>query len=103
MQNIELQPEAAGRRLQVLRGGLGTSGVAGVDERANTVRLGDQLVQQLQALRPQLDVQKADARDIATRSVHAGYESRLDRIETCREDDRNRRGCGLRCSCREAV
>ena len=45
-----------------------------------TGRRRDQLVQQLQPLRPQLQVQIAHARDVAARPVQAGDKAELDRI-----------------------
>ena len=75
MQDMELQPEGAGRRLQVSRLGLGNSGIGRVDEQGNDGRRGDQLVQQFQPLRPYLHVQDGHAREVAARSVQAGDKS----------------------------
>ena len=55
MQDMELEPELAGRRLRVLRHGLGI-GICRVDEQRNDGGRGDQLVQQRQPLRHQLCV-----------------------------------------------
>jgi hypothetical protein len=49
-QNMELEPEGAGRRLQFSRLYLG-SGSVRIHERSDDIRRGDQLVQQLQPLR----------------------------------------------------
>src|SRR6266481_7875876 len=57
MQNMKLQPEGVGSRLQLLRCGLSTRGIGWVDEHGNDGGSGDQLVQQLQPLRPWLHVQ----------------------------------------------
>ena len=56
MQDMELHPQCAGRRLQLFRYGLGKSGITRVDEQRNDGRGGDQLVQQLQPLRGYLHV-----------------------------------------------
>jgi len=56
MQDMELQPECAGRRLQLSRCGLGKSGITRVDNQRNDGGGGDQLVQQLQPLRRYLHV-----------------------------------------------
>jgi hypothetical protein len=44
MQDMELQPKAVGRCLQLFRCGLGTSGISRVNEQNNAGRRGDQLV-----------------------------------------------------------
>ena len=56
VQDMELPPEGAGRGLRVSRLDLGV-GVGRVDEQRHDGRHRDQLVQQLQPLRPQLYVQ----------------------------------------------
>ena len=45
MQDMELQPEGEGRRLHVLRYGLGIGGISRVNEQRNDGGCGDQLVQ----------------------------------------------------------
>ena len=70
--------------------GLGV-GVGRVDEQRHEGRHRDQLVQQLQPLRPQLHVQGGRAREVRARPVQAGDKSKLDRVATDHEDDRNRR------------
>ena len=52
-------------------------GLVGLTSRANDGRRGDQLVQQLQPLRPYLHVQRGHAREVAARSVQAGDKSKL--------------------------
>ena len=91
-QNMELQPECAGRRLHVLRGGLGNSGIGWIDEQGHDARRGDQLVQQLQPLRRGLHVRLGHARDVAARPAKAGDEAEPDRVAARFEDDRNGRG-----------
>src|SRR5215471_14405030 len=56
MEDMKLEPQRAGRRVQVLRSGLGEIRIGRVDEQANDVRRRHQLVQQLQPLRPYLHV-----------------------------------------------
>ena len=87
-------PIALRRGLHVssLRLGIGT---VRVHEHGNCCRLGHELAQQLQSLRPQHGVEKDHARDVAARPVEAGDEAVLDRVAPGREDDRYRRGCGL--------
>ena len=92
VQDMELQPEGAGRRLQVFRYGLCNKGAGRVDEKRNDVRRGYQLAQQFQPLRPQLRVHVGHAGDIAARSVEAGDKSSRDRISSDLEYDGNRRG-----------
>jgi hypothetical protein len=94
-QNMELQPECAGRRLHVLRGGLGKRGIGWIDEQGHDARRGDQLVQQLQPLRRCLHVRLGHARDIAARPAKAGDETEPDWVAARFEDDRNGRGCRL--------
>jgi len=52
IEDMKLQPEGLGRRLQFLRCGLSTRGIGRVDERGDDGCGRDQLVQQLQPLRP---------------------------------------------------
>ena len=66
-----------------------------VHQHADGRRLGHELAQQLQPLRPQHAGEKAHAGDVAARPVEAGDEAVPDRIAPGREDDRNRRGRGL--------
>jgi hypothetical protein len=98
IQDMELQPEGAGSRLQVFRYVLCNKGAGRVDEERNDLRRGYQLAQQLQPLRPQLRVQSGHARDISARSGEAGDKSSRDRVSSHLEYDGNRRG---RCLCRK--
>ena len=63
-------------------------GLVGIDEQAIDGRRRHQFTQQLHPLRPELSV-KGHAGDVAARPVEAGDESRLDRVITAGEDDRN--------------
>ena len=102
IENDELLPDRLRRGLHVSSLRLGSRSVR-VDEHGNRCRLGHQLAQQLQPLRPQLAAEKADARDVAARPVEAGDKAVLDRVAAGREDDRDRRGCGLGCKRRSGV
>src|SRR5262249_24769003 len=94
VQDMKLQPEGARRRLQISRQGLGT-GIGWIDEDRNDGCSRDQLVQHFQPLRSYFYGQRGDAREVTARSIEAGDEALLDRIEAGREDDRNRRCCRL--------
>ena len=84
VQDMQLQPESAGRRLQVSRLGLCT-GIGRVDEHRNNRRRGDQLAQQLQPLRPYLvQTQVVTPVMLPAGSVQAGDESRRDGVEPYR-------------------
>ena len=71
VQDMRLQAEGAGRRLQVSCIGLGKNGIGRVDEERNNARRGDQLMQQFQSLRRHLLVQLSDAGDVAARPDEA--------------------------------
>ena len=94
LQNMELQPESAGRRLQGSRKVLSNARTGAVDEQSNDGRCGYQFVQQLQPLRPDLYVQIGYSRQVPAGSVQAGDKPNLDRVDRYREDDWN--GCGRR-------
>src|SRR6266478_870004 len=85
------------RDVQVLcpmhRGGVGARSLI-----SSCKQRGDQLMQQLQPLRPYLHVQSGYPRNVAARSVQASDKSNRYRIDRYAEDDRNRRGGRL---CRE--
>jgi hypothetical protein len=94
MQDMELQPEGAGRCLRVSRYGF-SSRSGRVNEQGHDGRRGDQFMQQLQPLRPDLHVHDAHAREVAARAAQAGDKSKRERVEPCHEDNRNYRGCCL--------
>jgi hypothetical protein len=94
MQDMELQPEGAGRCLRVSRYGF-SSRSGRVNEQGHDGRRGDQFMQQLQPLRPDLHVHDAHAREVAARAAQAGDKSKRERVEPCHEDNRNCRGCCL--------
>ena len=103
-QHKDLQPEGAGRRLQVSSIGLGENRIGRVDEERNDGFAGQQVMQQLKLLLRYHAGQCGDAREVAARSVQAGDKSNLDRVGAGHEDDRNRRGRRLcRDCCRGAA
>src|SRR5262249_50624073 len=69
-----------------------------VDECRHNGCCRDQLVQELQALRPYFQIQRSHARDIATRAAKAGNKPSRDWVGCYPEDDWNRR---TRCLCRK--
>src|SRR5215831_18213132 len=99
MYDMELQPELAGRRLQVSRLALGT-GKGRVEERGRDGRCRHQLVQHLHLLLHQLHAQVGHARDVAAWSVETSNKSNRDRVDRYGEDDRKGRGLGLCRECR---
>ena len=94
IENEELLPDRLRRGLHVASLRRGRRSVR-VHERGNRRRLGHELPQQLQSLRPQHAAEKAHAGDVAARPVEAGDQALLDRVAAAPEDDRHRRGCGL--------
>ena len=94
---MELQPEGAGRRLQVLDSG-SAIGIGRVEEHADAVAVGTSSRSNSSRFGRELHVQCGYAREIAARPVEAGDKSDLDRVAAGGEDDRNRRG---RCLGRE--
>jgi hypothetical protein len=91
MQDADLHPADTGRRLQLSRERL-VVGTGRVEERGNHGRGRNQLMKELQLLRPQLHGQIGGAREVAARSIEAGDQSKLDRVAPSGKDDRNRRG-----------
>jgi hypothetical protein len=55
--------------------------------------LGDQFAQQVEPLGDQLDVEVAEAGEVAARPGETGDEAEPDRVGDVGEDDRDRRGC----------
>ena len=102
IENDELLPDRARRGLNLFPLRLGVRTVR-IDEHGNCRRLGHELAQQLQSLRPQHAGEKAHARDVAVRAVQAGDEATRDWVEPGRKDDRQRRGHGLGCEGRIVV
>src|SRR5262249_14129868 len=79
IENMELQPEGAGRSLRVFRLDLRIR-VGWVDEYGNGIGLGHHLAQQLQPFRPDLHVQRRHAGDVASWLVQARDKPQRDRI-----------------------
>jgi hypothetical protein len=102
IQHMQLQPERAGRRQHLTRGGLGNGGIARVDQQRHDARRWKQLVQQFQPLRRDFH-RLGHARDVAAWPVQTGDEAELDRIGAGFEHDRNGRGRRLRRQCRRGA
>ena len=94
IENDELLPDRERGGLHVSSLPLGLGSVR-MHEHGNCCRLGHELAQQFQSLRPQHVGDKDHARDVAARPVEAGNEAVADRIAPAREDDRHCRGRGL--------
>ena len=75
IQNMELQPETASRCLHALCCLFGYSWISRVNEERENLCGGNQLVQQLQPFRRDLNGQLGYAGDIAARTVKAGDEA----------------------------
>ena len=94
---MELDPEATGRCLQLLRFGF-EKRIGWVDEQSHDACRGDQLVQQLQPFWRHFHVRLGHTRDIAARPAKTGDDVELHGIADGGEDNRN---SGRRCLCRE--
>src|SRR5262249_17824346 len=66
-----------------------------IDKKTYRGNGGHYLVQQLEPLRPQHGVERAHARDVATRSIKASHKAEFDRVFTYHDDDWDDRCCGL--------
>src|SRR5947208_11912472 len=55
--------------------------------------MGNELMQQLQALSLQRSAELADAGDVAAGSIEAGHQAELDRVDAAGKDDGKRGGC----------
>jgi hypothetical protein len=102
IENDELLADSKRSGLHVSPFRLGTRMVR-FHQHGNCCRLGHELAQQLQSLRPHLAGEKVHARDVGTRPVQAGDEAVPDRVAPSREDDWNRCGCGLGCEDRDEI
>jgi hypothetical protein len=97
---MEINPERMRRRNPAIPFRLGIAGIARIDEERKKARTRDELVQQFQPLRRDLDARVGHARDVAARPVEGSDESKRDRIEPDLEHDGNgpgRRLCRKRC------
>src|SRR5262249_12853039 len=102
-----LQAERASGGLHVLQLGLGIR-IVPVPEHRDHGGVGDQRVQQVQLLCPQLEGERRHARDVAAGAVQADYKAFLDRVETAAEHNGNggcrqlgRSCCSSASSCRD--
>jgi Phage integrase family len=94
VQHMDLEPELAGGRLRVSQQGFRKRAIGRVDEKRDAGRGRDQLVQQLQLLRRDLDARVGHAREVAAGPIQAGDEAKRNRVEPDLED--NRCSCGCR-------
>jgi hypothetical protein len=94
MQDVELQAQRAGRRLEMFRHDI-AAGKGWVDERGQGARLGEQLMQELESLPIQLHVQRGHACEVATRSIEACSEADLNWIGASDENNGNRGCCSF--------
>jgi hypothetical protein len=94
VQYMKLQAEGASSRLHNSRLSFGI-GIARIAEQGHDARCRDQLVQQFQPLRSDVDVQQSDAREVSSRSVQAGDKSGYDWIGRGAKDDWYGRGRSL--------
>ena len=78
---MEINPERMCRRNPAIPFRLGIAGIARIDEERKKARTRDELVQQFQPLRRDLDARVGHARDVAARPVEGSDESKRDRIE----------------------
>src|SRR5262245_3663041 len=94
VQYMKLQAEGASSRLHNSRLSFGI-GIARIAEQGHDARCRDQLAQQFQPLRSDVDVQQSDAREVSSRSVQAGDKSGYDWIGGGAKDDWYGRGRSL--------
>ena len=92
VEDLDLQPHGASRRLPRLARGLGDRRVGGINEHGNANSPGHQVAQELQPLCHQLSREKIDTRHVAARPGEARDQTELDRVVGDAEDDRDRRG-----------
>ena len=79
MQDDELLPDASSRCLQV-RHIPGRGDTGRIRDDSNNGSLRNELADQLEPLRPQLNAQVGRASDVGARSVEASDETELDRV-----------------------
>ena len=72
VQNMELEPEGAGRSLHVARGGLRKRRIGRINKQRHDGRCRHQLVQEPQPLRRKFAAQGGRARHVAAWAVEAG-------------------------------
>ena len=100
VQNMELEPEGAGRSLHVARGGLRKRRIGRINKQRHDRRCRHQFVQEPQPLCRKFAAQAGRARHVAAWAVEAGDNSKRNRIAPSEDDDWNRSGGSLRRQCR---
>ena len=99
IQDMDLQPHGAGGRRNRARRGFRNSGLGRIDKERHDAGRWEQFVQQLKPLRRDLYIRLGHPGDIASRSTQAGDQTKLRRVTSGFEDDRNfcrGRLCGYR-------
>ena len=86
--DMDLQPDRARRRIHFFQVGLGAHGIGWIDQHGDTSGRGGQLAQQPQPLCRQLAEEKIDTSCVATRPVEASDQTQLDGIISNTEDER---------------
>src|SRR5262245_3192481 len=99
VEDMQLHTHGAHSRLQVVAHGFGANGITWIDERGHTRGAGHQLMQQREPFGDHLGAEKIYPGRIASGAGDARNETKLDRILTDAEDDRDRRGSGLSRAC----
>ena len=87
IENRDLLPEVAGGGLNVTQLVFGIE-IVRVHENSGRPGMGPQFAQQPQPLRLERDKERACARDVAARTLHAGDDAAPDGVGATREDDR---------------
>ena len=95
VEDLDLQPHGARGRFHVSQRDLRIHGLGRIDEHGHTCGAGHQSTQQLQFLRPNLEIEEIDTGQVAARPREAGDNTAPDRVFGGEEDDGNRRGRGL--------
>ena len=93
VENVDLQPEAAGSRFHVPHGGLGSNSIGGIDEHGNASRSGHQLTEEPQPLCRQFTTEKIDPRHVAAGAGEVGDKTKPDRVLA--DDEHNGRSSWL--------
>src|SRR5262249_14418585 len=89
MQDVELEPERARRRQQVVRLRLGNR-VGRVEQQRNRIRRRHKLMKKLQPLLPRIDIEADNAGHVSAWPIEARDEPSFDGINAAVGDDRKR-------------
>ena len=104
LNDLDLQPDGARRRLHVSQRGLGSRGIGRIDEHGDTSGPGTSSCSNSSRFALKLDCQMIEPGDIAARPSEAGDKTKPDRVVGDHEDDGNcrgrRLGCERRMQCR---